>query len=227
MAILLKSLKENEKNPRFIKDERFKKLVKSISEFPRMMGLRPIVVEDDGTILGGNMRYRALKELGYKEIPDDWVKKVSDLTEEEKDRFLIEDNVSFGEWDLDKIKEGWDAELLSSWGVDLQLKEALDEPKTDYDNSNCEYPLIPQYDEKYEAFVIICETSTEVAAIQTLFNFPLKAKSYKNSFLGESHVLTAKEVLDCANSKFTVGDVEVLSDDEDESGNELEKRNEE
>jgi len=215
--VLVKNLKENVRNPRFIKDERFKALAKSLEEFPRMMGLRPIIIEDDGTILGGNMRFRALKELGYKELPDEWVKKASDLTDEEKDRFLIEDNVSFGDWDLDKIKQGWNAELLKGWGVELQLKEDLKKPDTEYDNSNCEYPLIPMYDEKYTAFIIVCETDTEEAAIRTMFNFPLKAQSYKNSFLGRSNVLTAKEILNDTSRNFIPQEVEQCVDEECDS----------
>lgn len=89
----LKEIKPNKANPRIIKDYKFKKLCNSISEFPKMMELRPIVVDTDGTILGGNMRYKALQELGYKEIPDNWVKRASELTDQEKQRFIIEDNV--------------------------------------------------------------------------------------------------------------------------------------
>jgi len=116
--IKLNQIKINSANPRLIKDDRFKKLVQSVKEFPKMMELRPIVIDDDGTILGGNMRYRALKELGYKEIPDNWVKKASELTDEEKRRFIIEDNVGFGEWDMDMLANEWDAEELEEWGVE-------------------------------------------------------------------------------------------------------------
>lgn len=107
--IKLNQIKINSANPRLIKDDRFKKLVQSVKEFPKMLELRPIVIDEDGTILGGNMRYRALKELGYKEIPDNWVKKASELTDEEKRRFIIEDNVGFGEWDMDMLANEWDA----------------------------------------------------------------------------------------------------------------------
>ena len=116
--VKVSDIKINKANPRQIKDDRFKKLIKSIREFPKMLELRPIVIDDDGTILGGNMRYRALKELGYKEIPDNWVKKASELTDEEKRRFIIEDNVGFGEWDMDMLANEWDAEELEEWGVE-------------------------------------------------------------------------------------------------------------
>jgi len=115
----ISELKLNKSNPRFIKDDKFKKLVKSIKEFPKMMDLRPIVIDGDGTILGGNMRYRALLELGYKELPDNWVKKASELTAEEKQRFIIQDNTGMGEWDFEMLNNEWDVELLDDWGVDM------------------------------------------------------------------------------------------------------------
>jgi DNA modification methylase len=117
--MLLSEIKVNLSNPRIIKDERFKKLVQSISEFPKMLKLRPIIIDDDNIILGGNMRYKALKELKYKNIPDEWVKKASELTEEEKKRFIIEDNLPFGEWDWDMLANEWDEEQLNEWGLDI------------------------------------------------------------------------------------------------------------
>lgn len=132
--VKLSLLKVNPANPRFIKDERFKKLVKSLSEFPKMMALRPIIVDADGMILGGNMRFKALKELKYKDIPDEWVKRASELTDEEKQRFIIEDNVPFGEWDFDILANEWDADQLAEWGLEIpdfaQNKEVTED---DYD----------------------------------------------------------------------------------------------
>lgn len=109
----------NPNNPRIIKDDRLKKLVKSISEFPKMMELRPIVIDREGMILGGNMRFKALKELKYKEIPDNWVKRADELTDEEKQRFIIEDNVPFGEWDFETLANEWDKEKLEEWGLEI------------------------------------------------------------------------------------------------------------
>ena len=99
----LSEIKLNPNNPRVIKDDKFAKLVKSITEFPKMMALRPIVVNNDNVVLGGNMRLKALKEIGYKEIPDEWVKRADDLTEEETRRFIIADNVGFGEHDWEMV----------------------------------------------------------------------------------------------------------------------------
>jgi len=117
--ISLSKLKENPENPRRISKERLDALCKSIKEFPKMMSLRPIIIDKDGVILGGNMRYRALKKLGYKEIPDEWVKKDGELTEEERRRFIIVDNNEYGEYDWDILYDKWDKDELLSWGLEL------------------------------------------------------------------------------------------------------------
>jgi hypothetical protein len=115
----LSKLKGNPNNPRIIKDDKFKKLVKSINDFPKMMALRPIVVDENFIVQGGNMRLKALQEIGFKDIPDEWVKQVSDLNEDEKKQFIIKDNVGFGEWDWDELANNWDAEQLTEWGLDI------------------------------------------------------------------------------------------------------------
>jgi len=127
-------LKPNKANPRLIKDDKFRKLVNSIKEFPAMMELRPIVVDTDFTILGGNMRFKALSELGYKDIPDNWVKQANELTDAEKRRFIIEDNVGFGEWNTETLASDWDLEELEAWGVDLDWpSEPLEAAEDDYE----------------------------------------------------------------------------------------------
>lgn len=120
----LSKLKGNPNNPRIIKDDKFKKLVKSISDFPKMLELRPIIVDENFIVQGGNMRLKALQELKYKEIPNEWVKQVSDLTEEQKKEFIIKDNVGFGEWDFDDLANNWDLEKLNEWGLDIPNFEA-------------------------------------------------------------------------------------------------------
>ena len=116
-------LKANPSNPRVIKDEKFKKLVKSLQEFPEMMEKRPMVcvTDVDGRIypLGGNMRLRAIQELGMKEIPDAWVMMADDWTEDKRREFTIKDNLGFGEWEWDQLANEWDAELLVDWGLDV------------------------------------------------------------------------------------------------------------
>ena len=114
----LTEIKSNPNNPRVIKDHKFEKLKKSISEFPKMMELRPMVINEDNIVLGGNMRLKALKDLGYKEVPEEWVKRASDLTEEETRRFIIADNVGFGEHDWEMLANEWDTEELEDWGLD-------------------------------------------------------------------------------------------------------------
>lgn len=115
----IKDIHINPKNPRYIKDDRFRLLVKNIKEFPKMMKLRPIIIDDTGMILGGNMRYLALKELKYKEIPEGWVVKASELSEEEREKFKILDNVPFGDWDWDMLGNEWDMDLLKDLGIEL------------------------------------------------------------------------------------------------------------
>jgi ParB-like chromosome segregation protein Spo0J len=117
----LNKIKTNPNNPRIIKDDKFKKLVKSISEFPKMLEMRPIIVDENFIVQGGNMRLKALQELKYKDIPDEWVKQVSDLTEEQKKEFIIKDNVGFGEWDFDELANNWDEEQLIEWGLNLPI----------------------------------------------------------------------------------------------------------
>ena len=130
----------NPNNPRVIKDDKFKKLVKSIQEFPEMLDIRPIVVNDQMIVLGGNMRLKACKEAGLKEIP---IIKASNLTEDQQREFIIKDNVSGGEWDWNMLSSEWDVNLLDEWGLDvpemnintLEAKEddfeVPDEVKTD------------------------------------------------------------------------------------------------
>jgi ParB-like chromosome segregation protein Spo0J len=116
--VKINSIKTNPKNPRLIKDDKFKKLVKSIKGFPQMLELRPIVVDENNIILGGNMRYKACIEAGLKEI---FILKAEDLTEQQKDEFIVKDNVGFGEWDWDILANEWDTEKLEDWGLDLPI----------------------------------------------------------------------------------------------------------
>jgi hypothetical protein len=114
--VKLSEVKNNPNNPRTLKDDKFHKLVKSIKEFPEMLEIRPIVVNDDMIVLGGNMRLKACKEAGLKEVH---IIKASNLTEEQQKQFIIKDNVGFGEWDWDMLANEWNAEELESWGLDV------------------------------------------------------------------------------------------------------------
>jgi len=123
-------IKLNPNNPRLIKDEKFKKLVQSIKDFPEMLDIRPIVVNKDMIILGGNMRYRACKEAGIKEIPVI----ITDLSEEKQREFLIKDNTSGGEWDWDMLANEWDTDELDAWGLDLPVFDIKDEGTTEMED---------------------------------------------------------------------------------------------
>ena len=117
----LSKIKPNPDNPRVLRDGKFKKLVASLREFPEMMEKRPIVVDEGGIILGGNMRYRALQDIYGKkgEIPDEWVTVAKGWTEEQKREFVVKDNSSFGELDWDALVNEWDAQQLADWGIDF------------------------------------------------------------------------------------------------------------
>jgi hypothetical protein len=118
MSVQLVNISEltvNPNNPRIIKDEKFDKLVQSIKEFPDMLKYRPIVVDENNVILGGNMRFKACKAAKLKQVP---VMKASELTEAQKREFIIKDNVSGGEWDWAMLQNEWDTEQLDAWGVD-------------------------------------------------------------------------------------------------------------
>jgi len=112
-------------NPRLIKDDKFKKLVQSIKDFPEMLELRPIVVDDNFIVLGGNMRLRACKEAGLKRVP---IIKANHLTPEQQKRFIITDNVGFGEWDWDILANEWDTDQLTEWVLDLPIPIDYEEP---------------------------------------------------------------------------------------------------
>ena len=124
MKLKINELKPNESNPRIIKEAKFKKLVKSIKDFPEMLELRPIILDENNIILGGNMRYKACVAAGLKEVP---VKIAKGLTEEQKEEFIVKDNVGFGEWDWDILGNQWDNAKLGEWGMDVwQPEEAVD-----------------------------------------------------------------------------------------------------
>lgn len=117
-SVSIKTIKPNPKNPRIIKDDKFRKLVKSIKDFPQMLELRPIVVDENNIILGGNMRFKALQEAGHKEV---FIIRANELTDEQKDEFIVKDNVGFGEWDWDALANEWNPEQLNEWGLEVPV----------------------------------------------------------------------------------------------------------
>jgi hypothetical protein len=124
--INIKLLIPHPNNPRFIRDDKFRKLVKSIKEFPEMLNLRPIIVDDNCVVLGGNMRLRACKEAGIERVP---VIKAGHLTAHQQTEFIIKDNVGFGEWDYDILANCFDENDLIDWGIDLPMFAPLADEK--------------------------------------------------------------------------------------------------
>ena len=124
--VKISTVKGNPNNPRIIKNDKFKKLVKSIQEFPEMLKIRPIIVDEDFMVLGGNMRLKASKDAGLKEV---WIEVAEGLSEEQKKEFIVKDNVGFGEWEWDMLANEWDSVQLAEWGLDVwQNEDDLEEP---------------------------------------------------------------------------------------------------
>ncbi len=139
--IKISEVKLNPNNPRLIKDDKFIKLVKSIKDFPEMLDIRPIVVNSDMVILGGNMRFKACKEAGLKEVP---IIIADNLTQEQEREFLIKDNTSGGEWDFNMLANEWDVEQLDEWGLDIPNFEpdvVLEAEEDDFDTTPPEIPI--------------------------------------------------------------------------------------
>jgi hypothetical protein len=137
----LSTLHLNDSNPRVVRNERFKKLCESIKAFPKMMAIRPIVCNNnvDRVVLGGNMRMRACIANGMDDVPDDWVVFADRLTPEEQKRFIIADNVGFGEWDFDAIMNDWDVPLVMEFGLeipDVDESDAVNSESVDGDPTN-------------------------------------------------------------------------------------------
>ena len=169
-VVKIKDIKSNPNNPRVIKDDKFHKLCESIKEFPRMLELRPIVVNDDMVVLGGNMRLKALKHLGLTEAP---VIKASELTEEQQRQFIIKDNAGFGEWDWEMLANEWDLEELDKWGIDVP---AFPETELEAEEDNYEVPEQIETDivlgDLFEIgeHRLLCGDSTDSDAVARLMN---------------------------------------------------------
>jgi len=169
-TVKISEIKPNPNNPRLIKDEKFAKLVNSIKGFPEMLEIRPIVVNSDMIVLGGNMRLKACKEAGLKEIP---VIFADDLTEDQQREFIIKDNVGFGEWDWEMIANEWDSDQLEDWGLDIPdygVKE-LEAEEDDFDEAPPENPITVLGD-LYEIgeHRLLCGDSTDSDQVAKLMN---------------------------------------------------------
>jgi|TARA_R100000479_G_C6351968_1_gene189596 hypothetical protein len=164
MKLEISKLKPNKDNPRIIKDNKFKKLVQSIKEFPQMLELRPIVVDEDMTILGGNMRYKASVEAGLKEV---YIKIAKGLTEDQKKEFIIKDNVGFGEWEWDILANEWDSVKLNEWGLDVWQNE----------DDIIDIEEINDFNESVN-FIIKCDNLKELEVLQNKLNITSTKLNY-------------------------------------------------
>jgi len=155
--VKISKVKGNPNNPRIIKNDKFKKLVKSIQEFPEMLKLRPIVVDEDMMVLGGNMRLKASKDAGLKEV---WVEVAEGLNEEQKKEFIVKDNVGFGEWEWDMLANEWDSSKLEDWGLDVWQNpdDKIDEAE---EGEEIELPQALQIEPPKEYIMILCEPNSE------------------------------------------------------------------
>mgnify|MGYP006396375511 FL=1 len=136
--VSISSITENAANPRTINKHKFQKLVNSVKQFPEMLSLRPIVVDKDNVILGGNMRYKACKELGLKEV---YIIQATDLDDKQAQEFIVKDNVGFGEWDWDILANDWNVKELEEWGLDgFPFEDVNEEPnnKKEKEINTCE-----------------------------------------------------------------------------------------
>lgn len=211
--INIAKIKSNKNNPRFINDSKFKRLVKSIIEFPEMLEKRPIIVDENFIVLGGNMRLKACKKAGLKEI---WIDQVLDWSEEKKNEFIIKDNSGFGEWDWDILLNEWEAKDLYDWGLDIP-EIPLEDIEAEEDNY--EEPDELQVDVVLGDLIeigehrLLCGDSTDVTQIEKLMSgknpdiiftdppYGMKAvsksgvlsKNYSSDILGDNDTDAAKD----------------------------------
>jgi hypothetical protein len=170
IKIKVSEIKSNLNNPRLIKDQKFSKLVESIKEFPKMMNLRPIVVDENNVILGGNMRFKASIKAGFKEV---YVLRAEDLTDKQKKEFIIKDNVGFGEWDWDILANQFENSDLNEWGLDvwdtkdIDLDDFFSDDMEDKEETN---KIILEYNEKDYNFVIDQLNKKEGSKEDIIFN---------------------------------------------------------
>lgn len=170
--IKISNFKNNPTNPRVIKDDKFNKLIKSIQEFPEMMEKRPMVcvTDIDGKLypLGGNMRLKAIKEIGYNEIPETWVSIADNWTQEKRNEFVIKDNIGYGEWDWENLANEWDSEKLEEWGLDLPIDTNIDKSE---ENEILHFEKSLQILPKQEYIIITApEDSSEWEELKTIFS---------------------------------------------------------
>ena len=150
--VSIKKVIPNKNNPRIIKDNKFHKLVKSIKEFPEMLEKRPIVVDENNIVLGGNMRLKASLDAGLKEV---WIDTAEGWTEEQKNEFIIKDNVNFGEWEWDMLSNEWNSAELEDWGLDVWQNADDVIAMVNKGDEYSEWVGMPEFEPKEEPFKIV------------------------------------------------------------------------
>ena len=198
-TVPISSIRPNPDNPRIIKDDKFRKLVRSIKDFPEMLRLRPIVVNSEMVVLGGNMRLKACQEAGLTEVPTILA---SGLTDEQQREFIIKDNVGFGEWDWDALANEWDTEQLADWGLDVPAVEKEVSGNTDPD----EVPEAPPEPTTKTGDVwllgnhrLVCGDSTDSGVWDALLDGAAADMMWTDPPYGVSYVGKTKDALTIEN----------------------------
>ena len=203
-TVSISKIKSNPNNPRLIKDDKFAKLVNSIKEFPEMLNIRPIVVNKDMVILGGNMRFKACKEAGLKEIPII----IADLPEGKEREFIIKDNISGGEWDWDLLANEWDVSQLTDWGLDIPNFETnLEAEEDDYEiPDTIETDIVLGDLFEIGEHRLLCGDSTQIDTFKALFGEQLADLVITDPPYNVSYEGKTKKKLTIDNDKQSDGD---------------------
>jgi hypothetical protein len=197
--VKISEVRDNIHNPRVIKDKDFKKLVKSIQEFPKMLELRPIIVDEDMVVLGGNQRLKACIEAKMTEIP---IIRANELTKEEQKAFIVKDNAHFGSWDFDMLSNDFDFDFLVENNIDIAKvldTEEIDlfEEQFNSKQQDLEENEEEKENEQFSHFIIICHSEKEDDAIREQFNLGVKTKSSRGKY--ESNVIDAEKIVSLFN----------------------------
>ena len=196
----------NPTNPRIIKDDKFKKLVKSIEEFPQMLELRPIVVDSNMVVLGGNMRLKACIAAGLKEVP---IIVADQLTDAQKGEFIIKDNAGFGEWDWDLLANEWDVEALTDWGLELPFDNT---PVLEAEEDDYEAPSEIKTDIVLGDLIeignhrLLCGDSTDSDAVARLMDGQKADMVFTDPPYNVSYEGKTKDALTIQNDKMSIKD---------------------
>lgn len=192
------------KNPRIIKDERYRKLLKSIQEDPEMLQLREVIAYKYKGLLiviAGNMRLKACKELGFKEIPCKILPEDTPL--QKLKAYTIKDNVAFGDHDFELLELDWELEELEGWGVEMPVsvdeieglkEDEIDENINKFSDENCELPIVPTFHEKYSYFIILTENEIDEAFLRNKFDLEKKHTSHKKTDDRLSNIISFQKI---------------------------------